>query len=68
MGWNKYGGPVGRPPGACPRHDTRWQIATSPFIGESTVKTHINDAFAKIGARSRSDATRYVYRQEVAEG
>nr|WP_306871268.1 helix-turn-helix transcriptional regulator [Streptosporangium brasiliense] len=68
MGWNKYGGPVGWPPRACPRHDTRWQIATSLFIGESTVKTHINNAFAKIGARSRSDATRYAYRQGLAEG
>ncbi|MFD1938565.1 MULTISPECIES: response regulator [Nonomuraea] len=47
---------------------TNQQIATSLFIGESTVKTHINNAFAKIGARSRSDATRYAYRHGLAEG
>ncbi|MFI9434494.1 MULTISPECIES: hypothetical protein [Streptosporangium] len=28
----------------------------------------MNNAFAKIGARSRSDATRYAYRQGLAEG
>ncbi|GII76324.1 DNA-binding response regulator [Sphaerisporangium rufum] len=43
------------------------QIAGALFIGESTVKTHINHAFAKIGARGRSDATRYVYRHGLAE-
>jgi DNA-binding NarL/FixJ family response regulator len=43
------------------------QIATSLFIGETTVKTHINNAFAKIGALSRSDAIRYAYRHGLAE-
>ncbi|WP_283136253.1 response regulator transcription factor [Rhizohabitans arisaemae] len=43
------------------------QIATSLFIGESTVKTHINNAFAKIGAQGRGDAIRYAYRQGLAE-
>ncbi|MGW4476289.1 response regulator [Nonomuraea sp. NPDC004354] len=47
---------------------TNQQIAASLFIGESTVKTHINNTFAKIGARSRSDATRYAYRHGLAEG
>lgn len=34
-------------------------IAAALFIGEATVKTHINNAFAKIGARNRADAVRY---------
>lgn len=36
-------------------------IAAELFIGPATVKTHINNAFAKIGARNRADATRYAY-------
>ncbi|WP_433357102.1 response regulator [Microtetraspora malaysiensis] len=43
------------------------KIATALFIGETTVKTHINNAFAKIGARSRNDAMRYAYRHGFAE-
>ncbi|WP_169982503.1 response regulator transcription factor [Microbispora sp. H10836] len=42
------------------------RIAASLFIGETTVKTHINNAFAKIGARNRSDATRYACRHGLA--
>ncbi|WP_283136490.1 response regulator transcription factor [Rhizohabitans arisaemae] len=42
------------------------QIATSLFIGESTVKTHINHAFAKIGVQSRSGAISYAYRHGLA--
>ncbi|WP_155374776.1 response regulator [Catellatospora vulcania] len=42
-------------------------IATTLFIGESTVKTHVNNAFAKIGARDRADVTRYAYRQGLTE-
>jgi DNA-binding NarL/FixJ family response regulator len=42
-------------------------IAGNLFIGESTVKTHINNAFAKIGARDRADATRYAYRHGLTE-
>jgi len=38
------------------------EIATALFIEQTTVKTHINNAFAKIGARNRADAVRYVYR------
>ncbi|GAA2803017.1 response regulator [Crossiella cryophila] len=38
------------------------EIAAALFISEATVKTHINNAFAKIGARNRADATRYAYR------
>ncbi|MFI6977295.1 helix-turn-helix transcriptional regulator [Embleya sp. NPDC050154] len=34
-------------------------IAAALSIGEATVKTHINNAFAKINARNRADAVRY---------
>ncbi|MEJ3657566.1 response regulator transcription factor [Actinomycetes bacterium KLBMP 9759] len=37
-------------------------IAERLFIGQTTVKTHINNAFAKIGATSRADAVRYAIR------
>lgn len=42
-------------------------IATTLFIGESTVKTHVNNAFAKIGARDRADVARYAYQQGLTE-
>ncbi len=35
------------------------EIAAELFIGEATVKTHINNAFAKIGVRNRVQAMRY---------
>ncbi|MEU5265409.1 response regulator transcription factor [Amycolatopsis sp. NPDC021455] len=35
------------------------EIAAELFIGEATVKTHINNAFAKIGVRNRVQAIRY---------
>ncbi len=38
------------------------EIAAELFIGETTVKTHINNAFAKIGARNRIEAMRYTVR------
>jgi DNA-binding NarL/FixJ family response regulator len=44
------------------------EIATTLFIGEATVKTHINNTFAKIGARHRAEAVRYAYRNGLAEG
>ncbi|EIE97040.1 response regulator transcription factor [Saccharomonospora glauca] len=37
-------------------------IARRLHIARTTVKTHINNAFAKIGARNRADAVRYAYR------
>ncbi|RDI62748.1 response regulator [Nocardia pseudobrasiliensis] len=43
------------------------EIAAALFISETTVKTHINNAFAKIGARNRTDAVRYAYRHGLAE-
>ncbi|MEV8372821.1 response regulator transcription factor [Kribbella sp. NPDC056861] len=42
------------------------EIAASLFIGETTVKTHINNTFAKIGARHRAEAVRYAYRHGLA--
>ncbi|GAB3136274.1 response regulator transcription factor [Microbispora hainanensis] len=42
------------------------RIAASLFIGETTVKTHVNNVFGKIGARNRSDATRYACRHGLA--
>lgn len=35
------------------------EIAQALFISETTVKTHINNAFTKINARNRTEATRY---------
>jgi DNA-binding NarL/FixJ family response regulator len=42
------------------------EIAAALFVGQSTVKTHINNAFAKIGAANRADAVRYAYRAGLA--
>ena len=38
------------------------EIAASLFISQTTVKTHINNAFAKIGVENRADAVRYAFR------
>ncbi|MCR6485541.1 response regulator transcription factor [Amycolatopsis sp. OK19-0408] len=38
---------------------TNQEIAAELYIGEATVKTHINNSFAKIGARHRAEAVRY---------
>ncbi|MFI5583786.1 response regulator [Amycolatopsis sp. NPDC051758] len=38
---------------------TNPEIAAELYIGEATVKTHINNTFAKIGARHRAEAVRY---------
>jgi DNA-binding NarL/FixJ family response regulator len=43
------------------------EIAEALFVGQSTVKTHINNAFAKIGATNRADAVRYAYRAGLAD-
>ncbi|SHF87367.1 response regulator transcription factor [Streptoalloteichus hindustanus] len=42
------------------------EIAAELSVEASTVKTHINNAFAKIGARNRSDAVRYMYHHGLA--
>ena len=42
------------------------EIAGQLSISEATVKTHINNTFAKIGARHRAEAVRYAYRKGIA--
>lgn len=42
-------------------------IARRLTIGESTVKTHINNLFAKTGVRDRAQAVRYAYRHGMAD-
>ncbi|WP_328446038.1 response regulator transcription factor [Amycolatopsis sp. NBC_00438] len=44
---------------------TNAEIAGELFIGEATVKTHINNAFAKIGARHRAEAVRYALSHQL---
>ena len=39
------------------------EIATTLYVSEATVKTHINHIFAKTGARDRAQAVRYAYDQ-----
>ncbi|MGW7416838.1 response regulator [Streptomyces sp. NPDC054863] len=39
------------------------EIARALHIGPATVKTHINNLFAKTGVRDRAQAVRYAYRQ-----
>lgn len=43
------------------------EIARTLFIGESTVKTHINNAFAKIGVRNRVEAARYAEHHQLGD-
>ncbi len=43
------------------------EIAERLYISEATVKTHINNTFAKIGARHRAEAVRYAYRNGIAD-
>ena len=42
------------------------EIAARLYIGQTTVKTHINNAFAKIGVRNRAEAVRYAYQHGLA--
>lgn len=41
------------------------EIAADLFISAATVKTHINNLFAKIGARDRAQAVRYALRHNL---
>jgi DNA-binding NarL/FixJ family response regulator len=43
------------------------EIAKRLFIGETTVKTHINHIFAKIGVRDRAQAVGYAHRHGLAD-
>ncbi|MDX3230259.1 response regulator transcription factor [Streptomyces sp. ME19-01-6] len=42
------------------------EIARRLHIGPATVKTHINNLFAKAGVRDRAQAVRYAYRNGIA--
>ncbi|HEY8478313.1 MAG TPA: response regulator transcription factor [Spirillospora sp.] len=42
------------------------EIAADLFISEATVKTHINNLFAKANLRDRAQAVRYAYRHGLA--
>lgn len=42
------------------------QIATSLVVSEATVKTHINNIFAKVDATDRSQVVVYAYRHGIA--
>jgi DNA-binding NarL/FixJ family response regulator len=46
---------------------TNGQIADRLFVNESTVKTHINHLFAKIGAHDRAQAVTYAYEHGITE-
>ncbi|WDZ82728.1 response regulator transcription factor [Micromonospora cathayae] len=41
---------------------TNAEIAAVLYVAETTVKTHVNNAFAKIGARNRTEAASYATR------
>ncbi|MEU8173019.1 response regulator transcription factor [Microbispora hainanensis] len=43
------------------------EIAATLFIGEATVKTHINNLFAKVRVRDRAQAVAYAYRTGLAD-
>jgi DNA-binding NarL/FixJ family response regulator len=45
---------------------TNAQIATALVVSPSTVKTHINNVFAKTGVTDRAQAVHYAYRHGLA--
>jgi DNA-binding NarL/FixJ family response regulator len=42
------------------------EIGQRLFLGQATVKTHVNRIFAKTGVRDRAQAVRYAYRTGLA--
>ncbi|MDP9844182.1 response regulator [Streptosporangium lutulentum] len=44
------------------------EIAGELFISEATVKTHVNNLFAKAGLRDRAQAVTYAFRHGLAPG
>jgi DNA-binding NarL/FixJ family response regulator len=45
---------------------TNDEIAETLFVGEATVKTHVNRVFGKLGLRDRAQAIVYAYRRGLA--
>ncbi len=43
------------------------EIARALYVGEATVKTHVNRIFAKTGSRDRTQAIRYAYTHGYAD-
>ncbi len=43
------------------------EIAERLVVSPTTVKSHINNAFAKIGATTRTEAARYAFRAGLAK-
>lgn len=46
---------------------TNAQIATTLVVSASTVKTHVNNLFAKTGTKNRAQAVQYAYRHALAD-
>jgi DNA-binding NarL/FixJ family response regulator len=47
---------------------TNGEIAAALFVGEGTVKTHINHVFAKLGLRDRAAAVIFAYEHDLVGG
>ena len=47
---------------------TNREIASTLFVSESTVKTHINNVFAKLALRDRGQAIAFAHRNGLADG
>lgn len=47
---------------------TNAEIASQLFVGEATVKTHVNRIFSKTGSRDRAQAAAYAHRNGLAGG